>query len=256
MKKEDEELKYNINKLGKSQPKYVDAYKKLFAKIEKMKEGDKLPPENELAKEINVSRNTIRQALQVLHEDKIIYKKKGAGTFVANTPYLGLLQIGSYDTILNTYTKMGYDLFVDDIKLTIEDISKIVAQVLNSDSSTMYFVSRVIKNKTKPDNIFAYVEDFIPTSISQVIDFHKYSINEFIQAYEDLGYSSFCNITTEKATKFYQQKLNVEKDTPILVLQQIILNKTNNKIYVNKTFFNTEFTDNALFINRSRKDVN
>lgn len=252
---QEENSKYNIKKLGKAQPKYVAAYKKLFSKIEHMKEGDKLPPENELAQEIKVSRNTVRQALQVLHEDKIIYKKKGAGTFVANAPYLGLLQIGAYDTIFNTYKKMGIDVFADDLKLTIEDISKIVAKVLNSASSTMYFVSRVIKDTNKPDNVLAYVEDFIPTSISQILDFYKFSTTEFVEEYEKLGFSSFCNITTEKATSFYQKKLNVEKHTPILVLQQVILNSENNKIYLNKTLFNTEFTDNALFINRSAKTV-
>ncbi len=256
MMNNEDKAKYNINKLGKAQPKYVDAYNKLFAKIEKMNEGDKLPPENDLAKEIEVSRNTLRQALQVLHEDKIIYKKKGAGTFVANAPYLGLLELGSYDTLINTYKKMNIPIIVEDLKLTIEDISTIVAKELNSESSTMYYISRVIKDKNKLDRILAYVEDFIPTSISKHIDFYKYSTTEFVDAYEKLGFSSFCNITTEKATRFYQDKLNVEKDTPILVLQQIILNNTNNKIYINKTFFNTEFTDNALFINRGRKNVN
>ncbi len=48
-----------------------------------MKSGDRLPGELQLAKTYNVSRVTLRSALQKLEQDKLIIKVNGKGTFVA-----------------------------------------------------------------------------------------------------------------------------------------------------------------------------
>jgi len=46
----------------------------------------KLPPERQLANTLGVSRNTLRTALQVLQERKIIECKRGSGTFAQPVP--------------------------------------------------------------------------------------------------------------------------------------------------------------------------
>lgn len=50
--------------------------------------GDKLPPENTLAREYGVSRVTLRQALDLLEQDNIIYKQQGKGAFLQENPNL------------------------------------------------------------------------------------------------------------------------------------------------------------------------
>ncbi|NLN50309.1 MAG: GntR family transcriptional regulator [Acholeplasmataceae bacterium] len=49
----------------------------------KLKEGDLIPSENQLTEIYNVSRMTVRQALNNLVNDGYLYKHKGRGTFVA-----------------------------------------------------------------------------------------------------------------------------------------------------------------------------
>ncbi len=49
------------------------------------KPDDKLPSENELAKKFNVSRVTIRRALQSLENEEIIYRCQGLGSFVSES---------------------------------------------------------------------------------------------------------------------------------------------------------------------------
>ena len=44
--------------------------------------GDRLPPERELAAMLNVGRNTLRGALNILEKEKILERKLGKGTFV------------------------------------------------------------------------------------------------------------------------------------------------------------------------------
>jgi GntR family transcriptional regulator len=52
--------------------------------------GAQLPPENELSRELGVSRVTVREALRVLADQKILIKIQGRGTFVADNP--GIVQ--------------------------------------------------------------------------------------------------------------------------------------------------------------------
>ncbi len=56
----------------------------LIDKIEKnhYKPGQKLPSENKLATEYGVHRLTIRQAITILIEKDLVYRKQGSGTFI------------------------------------------------------------------------------------------------------------------------------------------------------------------------------
>ena len=46
--------------------------------------GDMLPPESELIEQYEVSRTTVRQVLDMLVNDELIYRQRGRGTFVAH----------------------------------------------------------------------------------------------------------------------------------------------------------------------------
>ena len=67
-----------------SEPLYKSIYYELKKKIEDglYSKDDYLPTENKLSKKYNVSRVTIRQAIQMLVEDGYVQKKQGSGTHV------------------------------------------------------------------------------------------------------------------------------------------------------------------------------
>ena len=46
--------------------------------------GDLLPSEAELCRTLNISRNTVRQAIGELEEEGLVVRKRGRGTFVAD----------------------------------------------------------------------------------------------------------------------------------------------------------------------------
>jgi len=50
-----------------------------------LKGGDKLPPERKLSETFNVSRNTVREALRILSEKKLLNSRIGSGTYVAES---------------------------------------------------------------------------------------------------------------------------------------------------------------------------
>src|SRR3954452_598914 len=59
-------------------------------KVGLLSPGSKLPPERELAKQLDISRSTLRQALTTLVQSGhlVAARGRGGGTFVAETPPL------------------------------------------------------------------------------------------------------------------------------------------------------------------------
>ena len=49
-----------------------------------LKEGDRLPSENELCRQFGLSRQTVRHALEILEAQHVVVKVQGSGTYVGN----------------------------------------------------------------------------------------------------------------------------------------------------------------------------
>ena len=69
-------------------PVYIQIHNQLRENIEsgKWKVGQKIPAERELAASFDVSRMTLRQAIQALVDEGILERRVGSGTVVANRP--------------------------------------------------------------------------------------------------------------------------------------------------------------------------
>jgi GntR family transcriptional regulator len=67
-------------------PLYHQLYEILRGKIRRgeWKPGDMIPPESELLESYQVSRTTVRQVLDLLTNESLIYRQQGRGTFVAH----------------------------------------------------------------------------------------------------------------------------------------------------------------------------
>lgn len=51
------------------------------------RQGMKIPSENELAKEFNLSVGTVKKALDVLRQEGILFRRQGQGTFIASPDF-------------------------------------------------------------------------------------------------------------------------------------------------------------------------
>jgi len=73
--------------------------------------GDRLPTENELTKKFQTSKSPVRQALEILRMEGIIYRHPGRGTFV--TPNLGdggAWTLGSIQDIIGLGSQTRFQL--------------------------------------------------------------------------------------------------------------------------------------------------
>src|SRR5512140_1468457 len=66
-------------------PIYIQIRESLLAEITggNLKRGEQLPSENELATRYSVSRMTIRESIEDLVDEGLLYRRHGVGTFVA-----------------------------------------------------------------------------------------------------------------------------------------------------------------------------
>ena len=80
--------------------------------------GDLLPSEAELCRALDVSRNTVRQAIGELEEEGLVVRKRGKGTFVAdpNTNRRGVRY--SFTTEISSLGKVPSSTLVDFAVIT------------------------------------------------------------------------------------------------------------------------------------------
>jgi GntR family transcriptional regulator len=75
-----------INRKAPPEPLYKQVVRKLLADIEtgKLPIGTRLPAENDLSKQLGISRHTVREALRQLRSDGTITSRQGSGWVIAD----------------------------------------------------------------------------------------------------------------------------------------------------------------------------
>jgi len=236
-------------------PKYVEIYNKLLDYIKKAPAGSKLPTEEVLAQQFNTSRNTLRQALQILQEDKVIYKRRGSGTYISEVKeMINECNLNEYCTIEEFFVRQGLKADLHSIIITLESADSVCADLLNIPlNSQVMVVNRVYTKNDKQKTALAQVLDFIPYSLVTSLNLLEVIGDKLdvIRRVEAIGVMSQTSIIATKAGKIYSKTMNVSEDTPLLLLQQLVYDKSNEKKYLNKIYFNSLLPDYYLKIMRS-----
>lgn len=81
--------------------KYKEIAIQILEKINKKEYSDKLPSENELMKKFNVSRNTIRNAIELLNEQGIVTSIQGSGSYIS-------FPLKEKEKVINLSNKLGF----------------------------------------------------------------------------------------------------------------------------------------------------
>lgn len=82
-----------MTKLARSLPVHqsIQEVIKVYISHNQLKAGDALPPENDLAKQIGVSRNSVREAIKALESMGILETRHGSGVYVREFSFEPLL---------------------------------------------------------------------------------------------------------------------------------------------------------------------
>lgn len=147
-------------------------------------EGDALPSENELLAQYDISRTTIRQAMQRLESQDIVRKVRGKGTFVAASK--SRESIRGFQNLEETLARKGIEL--SNILLEFKDTSP-----LNTWAKDLHLVEwkkiKLIRRlKLADKKPLAIEERLLPFELAQGIlktDFHTKPIFDLLEANPD-----------------------------------------------------------------------
>lgn len=180
-----------------------------------LKEGDKLPSENELCRSFEVSRPIVREAILKLQADEFVITKKGIGTFVLHSPLKDLSRFASAKdiaTILQSH----------DVRIALEAEAAALAASRRSDIQLDY-----IKNAQQTMR-----EDYEASNLSIQSDyeFHlgiaRATNNEiFVQLLENLhfGLKKTMAITQGLSRESVQSNLSPNRNIEVLEEHQRII---------------------------------
>lgn len=236
-------------------PKYVEVYNLLLKYIKKEPAGSKLPTEEVLAKQFSISRNTLRQALQILQEDKVIYKRRGSGNYISEAKeFISECNLNDYYTLEELFVKQGLEAELQSINITLENADNVCTDLLNIPlNSQVMVVNRVYVKKDKQKTTLALSLDFIPFSLIKslkLLDVIGDKV-DIIKKVESIGSMAQTEILATNAGLMNAKTMNVSEDTPLLLLQQLVFDNNNERKYLNKIYLNSILPDYCLKIKRS-----
>src|SRR6266496_1562490 len=125
--------------------------------------GDRLPNEVDLAKELGLSRPTMRRALEELVGKGLVVRKRGYGTEVANTPVHRRVELTSlYDDL----DAAGQRPTTDVLKFDPDRVNAAAASALGADASTpLVYVERLRFADGRP---LALMHNWLPPAYSDL----------------------------------------------------------------------------------------
>ncbi|NFV11817.1 trehalose operon repressor [Clostridium sporogenes] len=204
--------------------KYLTIYNEILNKIEnnKIQSGEKLSSENEMMKEYNVSRDTIRKALNLLESNAYIQKVKGKGSFVLDINKFDF-PVSGLTSFKELSTKMGVEsnTLVKELKL-IKPNNFLMKQLSLLKNDEVWKVIRVreIENKKIILDKDFFNKKYVPLLTKDIC---KNSIYEYLE--NELGLKiSFAKkeITVQQATDEDKSYLDFENYNMIVVVKNHI----------------------------------
>ncbi|NFL54107.1 trehalose operon repressor [Clostridium botulinum] len=204
--------------------KYLTIYNEISNKIEnnKIQSGEKLSSENKMMKEYNVSRDTIRKALNLLESNGYIQKVKGKGSFVLDINKFDF-PVSGLTSFKELSTRMGVEsnTLVKELKLIKPD-NFLMKQLNLSKNDDVWKVIRVreIDNKKIILDKDFFNKKYVPLLTKDICE---NSIYEYLE--NELGLKiSFAKkeITVQQATQEDKSYLDFQNYNMIVVVKNYI----------------------------------
>jgi GntR family transcriptional regulator len=158
---------YWRDKLAEENKKYESPFvrlqRELGVMIANAQPGEKFLTEPELARELRVSRSTLREAMRSFETQGLLIRKQGSGTFKADSTSVfetGLEVLESLETLAE---RLGLEISMGNLEIDHLPADQTMAGIFSiRKEANLVSISRVISVKGQPA---AYLQDNLPENV-------------------------------------------------------------------------------------------
>lgn len=243
-----------IKKVNSERPLYDQVYQALMQQIidGSYQIHQQLPSEKELSELFNVSRITIRQALNQLQLEHLVYKIQGKGTFVsAPKTFQNISQLQGFAEAMSN---MGHEVFnvVKEFRF-IPATPQIASKLKLSVNSTVVEIKRIRFLNRKP---VSFELTYLPEAIGIALQEINLSTRDvFLAIEEDLSISlghADLNIDASLADDELSELLQVDINAPLLRVERLTHDDAGHPIDFEYLYFSGETFQYRLRVDRKR----
>jgi GntR family transcriptional regulator len=181
-----------------------------------------LPGEQELARRFNVSRITVKRALNELAAEGLVTRHRGRGTIVARGPTIPLVK-GSFDTLIGSLKIMGLETEVELLEVSDMAADGWVAMHLDlADGAQVQRATRLRKLQGEP---FSHLVTFVPLEIARRYSIEELGSTPLLTLLERAGAAAFEAeqwITAAAAEPQIASTLGVPPASPLLKIERVM----------------------------------
>lgn len=199
--------------------------------------GAKIPSEGQLMKEYNLSRVTVRNAIQKLADEGRVEKKQGKGVYVSFPVFKESFSAGG------SFTSSGKLLKNQPTSKIISkekmQISKERQYELGFDGQDVQVIRRIRKINHQA---VIFEVDYFSEGMEKIVSELK-DEDSLIELLKKMNYeiNHFDHIIDlHLSDEEMSQQLNIELNTPVLHILQQVMDSNDKLIYVNEQFINSK----------------
>ena len=204
--------------MKKNQSKSHILHEQLSQLIALTEPGGRLPSEPALAKDLGVSRATLREAMRMFETQGLIRRRQGSGTYVTHPSQVfesGLEMLESIETLA---ARFNLEVQMGEMRVEARPATPDEARALMLDENAgVIHVSRVIYAEKRP---VAYLIDVIPNNLLDLKeideDFSGSILDLFLERRFPELVSSRCEITADSAPVEVAKSLGIQRGDVLL----------------------------------------
>jgi len=233
-------------KAVKEVPRYEQIVQWLREQVVDGQPGDLLPSEAELAERFNVSRMTARHAVQILANERLVHRKRGSGTFIADQPLFRPAgpQLNFSTDMKRRGKRPSSKLLNAQLREATSEESR---DLRIADESHVV----VLKRLRLADDIPLAVETTaLPPKCAVVLgeDLEGGSLHTALRKHGMLPTYVVSTISAETASEETAQLLQIESEEPVLVERRIILDQNDVPLEKSQSLYSaTRYVISATF---------
>jgi GntR family transcriptional regulator len=226
----------------------VESLLRELIELPEYKHGEFLPKEVDLAKELGISRNTLRQATNKLEYEGLLVRKKGIGTKVADKSITTNLDNWKSFTQEMSEKGVGFRNYSSEVKWVKAD-ERIAAFF---DVATGIDILCLCRLRGASDGPFVYFESYFHPRIQMTgkEDFSRPLYDILENDYHVIPTISKENIRAKPASKITADRLEIEYREPVLVRERYVSDPGGRPIEYNIGFYHAEKFTYSITITR------